>query len=208
MPTIYRIIRDESERIGEDQGLPKGAAGAVMFGDTSSGEMVSAYLALYKEGSMHVIRHPIEESDLKANGETFSSAQSQGILFNVTPHICKACGATVEVYRLHFGVTGGGCLVPLLIGVVSGLLLTFGLEASVKDGFFGGFLTALVALPAWFALADMRGRLKFREQERKFDNPACSRCGSHEHQSVERIGQKGLTLKTGKRVRVVFAGRS
>ncbi len=208
MPTIYRIIRDESEQVGECQGLPKGAAGAVVFGDTSSGEMVSMYLALYKDGRMHVIRHPIEEHDLKANGESFSSAQSKGILFNVTPHICKACGATVEVFRLHFGVTGGGCLVPLLIGVGSGLLLTFGLEASIKDGILGGFLFALVALPAWFSLMDLRGRLKSRKQERKFDSPACPRCGSREHQPIDRIGKKGMMLKNGKRVRAVIAGRS
>jgi hypothetical protein len=204
MPVIYRIIRSDGVTTGQ---LPEGAAGAVIYGG-NEGEMVSEHLAILKDDALVVIRHPIEVSDLQANGETFESANEKGILFHVEPHLCSECGKTIQVPRLSYRLRGG-CLGPLLIGMGSGVAVMVLTPAMT---FFSVIIAAGLgvglALAVWECCSRIARNRKFGQRMEQTEVNSCATCGCDRLIAVPKIGRKGLILKNGLVVRVGMAGRS
>lgn len=203
MPSIYRILRKGESLVPR---LPVGAAGAVIHGG-DEGELVSWHLALLRNDAFVVIRHPIEDSDLRSNGETFRSANDKGILFHMQPHLCADCGKTVHVPELAYRLNGG-CLGPLLIGLSVGttaLVFTWRTPINAIIAAFAGLLASSMV---WeFGSRVVRNR-KFASIMEKTKVTTCPVCGCPRLAAVAKVGSKGLTLKDGSVVRVQSAGIS
>jgi hypothetical protein len=204
MPQIYQIIREERSHGNQ---LPKGAAGAVLHGQEDEGELVSVYLAMFRDGQWIAIRHPIEESDLKQNGETFESARAKGILFLISPHLCLTCGSTVEIPDMRYGLAGG-CLGPLFVGIALaiGLVVTQALSPALSA--YAGLLGMVFASLIWAVCADLVKRRKFPEILKAVAKDACGHCGGRELRNVGKFGRKKVVLRNGKSIQVRIVGMS
>ena len=175
--------------------MPVGAAGAVIFGGTD-GELVSGHTALHKDDAFVVIRHPIEDNDLRSNGETFKSANDKGILFHVEPYLCCECGKTVHVPQLSYRLNGG-CLGPLLIGLGVGVAaLVFTWRAPIY-AIILAFVGLWVSVMAWECCSTVVRNRKFGAIMERTKVAACPACGCNRLAAVSKIGRKGLTLKSG-----------
>jgi len=206
MPLIYKIIRGDGT---QDEKLPKGAAGAVLHDSEGEGEgeQVSAYLALFREGQWIVIRHPIEDSDLKGNGETYESAQAKGLLFLVSPYICLTCGATVDIPDLRYSFAGG-CIGPILIGIALATVLIVTEATSPILGIISGYLGMILAALIWTFCADLVKRRKFSDILKAAAKDSCDQCGGSDIRNVAKAGRKKIVLKNGKSIQVKTVGIS
>jgi hypothetical protein len=203
MPGIYRIVG--SGEVPTHQ-LPVGAAGAVIHGG-DEGELVCWHLAILKNDAFHVIRHPTEEADLRANGETFNGANEKGILFHIEPHLCCDCGKTVQVPELSYRLRGG-CLGPLLIGLgVGARALAINWRAPII-AIASAFAGLMASGMAWEFCSKVVRRLKFGSLMEKMQVATCPACGCNRLAAVSKVRSKGLTLKNGSVVRVQSAGVS
>ena len=206
MPTLYRIIRENSHQPTND--LPVGAVGGVVFSEKNEGEIVSSYLALLSPNGLVPLRHPIEDNDIKANGETFQSANSKGILFYLESHICADCGFHVHIPNLRYHRLRGGCLLSLIAGffiVFSGVFL---FHWKLGNAFFVFWFISILLWCFSFFVSTFIGKRKFRDNIKTVQITSCPQCGNTKFIPIGKIGKKGIVLKNGSKLHVDFAGIS
>ena len=152
-------------------------AGAVL----TSG--VAGAMASIDDPRFVVLRHPIEDSDLRKTGYSWRDLLKQGRYVRVTNVICRECGTLFRRRRL--APPGGfGCITGLGLGVVAGLAMGI-VTTSVTAALLAGYVVATaVSIGAGFG-AVVYVRLRFAARasalaaERK-----CPACGADNAKTV------------------------
>lgn len=206
MPTIYRITTDEDDE-EEKASLPTGAAGAVIMDGEQGGQFVSCHLALRKAGEWIPIRHPIEDSDLEANGETFSGAKQKGILWQKEPFLCLHCGEHFYQPQIQAHVPFR-FLIPPIVGLVVIIVFRLILNTTWSYTLLTGFFSVIVSIALMELMARIVAKAKLSDEERQLTLTKCDKCGAHQLKSIESVCGKTIRLRTGKNVRVSRAGIS
>ena len=205
MPAIYRILRGESKNFADE--LLKRTAGDVFMDGLDAGELVSFYLALRKDDDWVPIPHPCEETALRSNGETLSSATWKGILWGLNPHLCMGCGSVIYVPKMTPFVPFG-CLVPIILGIGIGIyyhsIAGLAVMKSAEYGFIGMYVVYLLV----FGSGEVIARLRFGSIQNSLTPSSCAKCGATDRRSVSSLQGKTVKLSNGKYVHVSFWGIS
>jgi hypothetical protein len=185
MPTVYQgICRDcgyttsfLSEEYGAvfvDQPVAEAQqelAGAVIMAG-NSGPMASI-----DDHRFVVLRHPGEESDLRATGYTWRDLLKQGRYVRVTNVICRECGTLFQRRRLA-APNAFGCVTALVLGVIVGLSAGIRMR-SISAGFAAWFVGAMVVLIGAEFCAALYVRLRFRTRAKMLAaERTCPGCGA------------------------------
>lgn len=206
MPRIYRVQTSEDT---EAQGFHPSLAGAVTFDGQKTGKLTPGeYQALLIGDEIKPLRHPAENSTLKAHNQTYLSASLQGRLLKVDERICLQCGSLFDSPRIVFSPVAG-CLPALILGVIVFILLRF---IMVKDtGSSAGIAYACVMAGALSItiLGNLYVRVRFTARQKKLNRPNCPNCGASKPVSICSIEGKRVEIGSeGKWVQVSAAGIS
>ncbi len=204
MPTIYRIKID-NDTISKD--LPEGAAGAVLLDDETKGQLVSYYIALRKNGEWVSIRHPIEDSDLKANGEIWASASKKGILYGLNPMMCLACGEAFHSPEIRYSLPFG-CIVPMAVAMLVLLTGFFAFDFKFVQVIATAFGCLMVCALVMHVLGELIGKVKYGKMAQSLRQNACPKCISEKIALVSSLVGKTINLSNGEIAHVSFAGIS
>jgi hypothetical protein len=205
MGTIYRKYCETCDADSGQKVTFEGFAGAVISNGNAGGEIIDdGYLALLKPtGELVALPHPVEDSALREQGETWSGATWSGRILHVTNLICPECGTMNTTASLS--ANSYGC--------VCGLVLAAGMAAVCKWWFkLSGPLEMLMIWSALFLpnlLISFYLRTRFQENARPFLFERC-KCGSKKAVSVKQARKKVFpcTRCKNKSVRIAIAGRS
>lgn len=125
-----------------------------------------------------VLAHPLEQDIIEKYGFTYSSATLQGRYLQMHDLFCKSCGNVYETRRLAAATLIFGCLPPILIAVLLGIVIGI-FQSSILDGLFGAFTASLFSWLTIDWLVGVYVRLRYAERSREFYIPrVCPKCGS------------------------------
>ena len=155
--------------------ISDGNCGAVIVDDSC---IIENYDSHPNDDRIVVLAHPIEQHIIEKYGFTYTSATLQGRYLRLQDCFCKSCGHVYETRKLGSATLIFGCLPPILIAVVLGIVTGVS-RSSILDGLFGAFFAGLVS---WWTIDWLVGvyvRFRYIERSREFHiSRDCPKCGS------------------------------
>jgi hypothetical protein len=207
MGTLYHKSCTDCDVDREQSVTFNGFAGAVLSGRARGGEIIAdGYLAfLNSEGELVPLPHPVEQSTLEQQGETWRRAALNGRLLRIHNPICRDCGRMNSAASLT-SITDAGCL----LGVISALVMVAVNSWLLKLPSFAEYLLFWLALLAPSTAIWIYVWVRFHKSAQRFRFAKCHGCGSRNGISLGRAVGKSLPCNRCGRntMRISVAGRS
>lgn len=152
----------------------EGFAGAAVFDNERSGEIVAEGYLAYLRGNDDVVilPHPIEEECLKEAGGSWKSATLDGRILSFMNLLCTECGAINKTADVH--ASGLGCLT----GIAASVLMIVANYWLIHAHWLIELGLVWVALFAPMIACDFFVRRRHADRANPFRFTQCHECGS------------------------------